>query len=330
MGRFHDQRPRQHQGRHLGIGGGGEEPPHVAVDRLLPGGLARAEGAADERGIDPFVARRGQQRDPPPFPDTADADRRDGGVGRAGAGLDPVDRRQNLLDLVAERVAPEFEGGAVDVFAVGLVREPDCRVAGKLVVAIEDRGDEDGAAGGDERPGQPARFSRRPPVAEEPGEGLGCPGGVADGHHPGPRVAERREEDDPLGRDVVEGLKRHPQHRPILRGGDLDRGSGRPAEQDLAPRDARVDDAEDLAELFPGVGTEHVAPLGIGDSVGPFLPPDRLRFDGLPQQEAVDPLDHHLVEGALNRERSRAGEGHGFRGRRGCAEGQEGDQRDPS
>jgi hypothetical protein len=150
-GRFEDECPREHQRRHLGVGGCGEEPPDVAVDRLMPRGLARAEGAADERGVDPFIAGRGQQRDPPPFPDAADADRRDGGVGGAGACLDPVDRREHLLDLVAERVAAEFEGGAVDVFAVVLVREPHRRVAGKLVVAVEDRGDEDGASGGHER-----------------------------------------------------------------------------------------------------------------------------------------------------------------------------------
>ena len=308
VGRFEDERPREHQRRHLGIGSGGEEPPHVAVDRLLPRGLARAEGAADERGIDPLVARRSQQRDPPPFPDAADADRRHGGVGRAGASLDPVDRCEHLLDLVAEWVAAEFEGGAVDVFAVGLICEPHRRVAGKLVVAIEDRGDEDSASGRHERPRQPARLPGLAPFAAEPREGLGGPGSVADGDHPGPRVAERREEDDPLGRDIVEGLKRHPQHRPILCGGDLDRGPGRPPEEHLAPRDAFVDDTEDRAELLPSAGTECVTACGSGDPFGPFLPPDRLGFVGLSQQEAVDPLDHHRVEGALNRERRGAGE----------------------
>jgi hypothetical protein len=109
----------------------------------------------------------------------------------------------------------------------------------------------------------------------------------------------------------------------------LDRGSGRPPEEHLAPRHPVIDDAEDRTKLLPSAGTECVAACDVGDPVGPFLPPDRLRFVGLAEEKAVDPLDHHLVEGALNRERSRAGERGGVGGLRGRGSCEESVERDP-
>lgn len=57
-----------------------------------------------------------------------------------------VDQRQHLLDFIADDVASELKGHAVDELAVGLVGHADGRVAGPGVRAIDQDGDDDLAA----------------------------------------------------------------------------------------------------------------------------------------------------------------------------------------
>jgi hypothetical protein len=98
-------------------------PPDVAVKGLLPEALAGAEVAADQAGVDAGIGCRRVEGDQPPFGvaghGRSASDRRARSPGVLGG--KPVDRGEDLLDLVADHVAAGLVGLAVDPLAVRLV-----------------------------------------------------------------------------------------------------------------------------------------------------------------------------------------------------------------
>src|SRR5262249_30955861 len=102
----------------------GEQAPDVAVDRLGPDALPGAEVAADQRRVDPLVRGRGVEGDQAPLTVAGHTELRP----RPRLPLDPVDRRQHLLHLVADDVSAHVVRLSVDPFAVRLVGQRDPRV----------------------------------------------------------------------------------------------------------------------------------------------------------------------------------------------------------
>ena len=119
-----------------------KQSKNIAVDRFLPDALTRREIAADQHGVNARVGGRAVQGDQASFGKSDHADHRilDGRFGRSGFFfLEPINRRQDLLHLVADDMAAHFIGLPINPFAVRLVGETlELRVARPVVLSIDD------------------------------------------------------------------------------------------------------------------------------------------------------------------------------------------------
>ena len=134
----------------LGVAELAEQAPDVAVDRLGPDPLPRAEVAADQGRVDPRVRGRGVEGDQPALAVTGDADLRL----RPRPVLHPVHGGEDLLHLVADDVPAHLVRLAVDPLAVRLVGHRDPRVPGELDPAADEGRDHDAKAVRRQPPGE--------------------------------------------------------------------------------------------------------------------------------------------------------------------------------
>ena len=146
----------------LGVAEFAQQAEDIAVDRFAPQRLAALEVAADSGGGDTLVERGGVERQQAAFAIAADAD----------GGVVEVDSSENFLDFDADEVLAEFEGGAVEKFAVRLVGHAHAGESRVGTGAVDECGYQHTAAA----PGQARGIGGVRTL--EAGDALRCPVGI--------------------------------------------------------------------------------------------------------------------------------------------------------
>ena len=148
MAVLNEQCPRVNETGQLGIAELAEQAEEIAINGLLPEPLPGIEIAADQRRRDAGVQGRRMQRDEAAFRMTGNGDRSLAGAGLRVPQLEPVHERERLLHLEADHGPAQHERLPVNPFAMRLVGEPDARVAGPLVAAVNQHRDDHPATSG--------------------------------------------------------------------------------------------------------------------------------------------------------------------------------------
>ena len=119
-----------------------EQAPDVALDRLLRNAFPGAEVPRDDGRLNSRIERTGVKCEQSSFEVTEDGQRR-----RGFLALEPIDRGQHLLQLVADDMPAHFERLAIDELAVRLVGPAvDRRCARIGVLAVNQGRDQNAGA----------------------------------------------------------------------------------------------------------------------------------------------------------------------------------------
>ncbi len=286
-----------------------EQAKNVAVDRLAPHFLARAEIAADHRVGNARVDRPAVQGEHSPFAVAEHADRR-----MVLLPAEPIHRRQHFLHLVADDVPAHLVSHAIDELAVRLIGHPaQLRIAGPGILAVDQHRHQHSAA----ILGQPARelrFLRH--AGRQADQHLRCPVRVRQRDHTGHHLAFRFQQQPlavharqhrPADRMNLVAIRLRDQRR-LFRWADVFHLDG---------RHPRINDAEDLLQpLAVGLHRFRVC-LRRGVVRLPVLLAFLNRRGQFAHQILVDALDHLGGEVALAGERPRIRQRFGAEKRRG-------------
>ena len=218
-----------------------EQPEDIAVDRFLPETIAVVEVTADQRGVDAGIQRGGVQRDQSALGVSGHAD------ARRGVGREPVHGGQHLLHFVADDMASDLEGLAVDPFTMRLVGEAlELRIAGPGVGAIDERGHEHEAAGIGEASGELRRGGE---VRGEAGDLFRRLVGVGQRDDGGDRRSLWFEQ-KPFAEDALEHRPAHLMRGEMLALAEFRRPSRGGNELQFRHRQARIDGPDNRAEVL--------------------------------------------------------------------------------